>query len=187
MTDIFDLVLVNPLNRQDGLFRVCWQSMEPFADLSILDHASVQSPVRTPLLVQSNRQSIPVLCRSISCGTNTSSRPTNESIMSLKKILSMTKSSPYGLYFFLPFPHLLWRVSMVKGRSGCTPLSISVCQFARSIPRPVADRNHLPPHSRRFCCACLFHSSRRQDPLSNSLPLACQLGYTSPLMRHCAV
>ena len=28
--------------------------------------------------------------------------------------------SPYGLYFFLFFPLLPWRVSMVKGKSGCT-------------------------------------------------------------------
>ena len=59
--------------------------------------------------------------------------------------------------------------------------------LARSTPGPVADRNYLPSHSRRFCSAYLFHSLHKQDPLSNSLLLVCPLGCTSPLMRHCAV
>ena len=59
--------------------------------------------------------------------------------------------------------------------------------LAQSTPGPVVDRNHPPPHFRRFCLEYLFHSPHKQDPLSNSLPLACPLGCTSPLMRHCAV
>ena len=116
----------------------------------------------------------------------------------------MTQSSPYGLYFFLFLPFLPCRVSIVKGRSSCTPLSISVCsgqfQYSSAHGKVSPSTSTLSVNSKSsgrsqpsttsfpsFCLACLFHSPRRQDPLSNSLPLACQLGCTSPLMRHCAV
>ena len=153
---------------------------------------------------QSSIQSYSVsLTRSISCGTTTSSSTTRKSIMSLKTNLSMTKSSPYGLYFFLLFPILLWRVSMVKRNSGCTRYSTSVCfghsqsslaygrvssTSARSVNSRSNGRSQLSTTSfPSFLSHVPLSFTRRQGPLSNSLHHACQLGYTSPLMRHCVV
>ena len=54
--------------------------------------------------------------------------------------------------------------------------------LARSTPDPVVGRNRPPPHSRRFCREYPFHSPHKQDPLSNSIPLACPLKYLGRLV-----
>ena len=139
---------------------------------------------------------------SISCGTTILSRPTIESIASLKIYLSTTKFWPYVLYFFLFLPLLPWRVSMVKRKQPALRYQLQFALGSLSLlrhmggsrrqpplaqlnPGPVAGHNHLPPHSRCFCLTCLSHSPRRQGPPSNSPHHACRLGYTSPPMRHC--
>ena len=55
----------------------------------------------------------------------------------------------------------------------------------RLTPSPVAGHNHLPPHFRRFCRACLSHSPRRQGPLSKSPHHSCRPVFTRPPMRLC--
>ena len=89
---------------------------------------SISGSNSTPGSERSSIQSCYVsLIRSIPCDTSILVRPTVESDTSLKRILPTTKSSPYGLYFFLFLSLLPWRVSKVKVKSGSSPLSTSVC------------------------------------------------------------
>ena len=63
--------------------------------------------------------------------------------------------------------------------------SLRYPSLARLTPGPVADHNHLPPHSRHSCRACLSHSPHRQGPISNSPHHLRRPGYTSLPIRHC--
>ena len=96
----------------------------------VLAHESVPLLVRTPLLVLINRRSNPDPCYSPSRFLLAPPlRPVLPASPSYHLQLSCLRRNPRrtDCISFCFFPLLLWRVSMVRGKSGCIPLSISIC------------------------------------------------------------